>query len=205
MTRVLVYADGLNLYHGLRDKGWRRYYWLDVRRLAQRLLLPDQTLVAVRYFTARVSAEPADPLKPHRQSAYLDALATLPDLTIHYGHFMSRERRCPQCGAVWRSYEEKMTDVNIAVEMLGDAADDAFDTAILISADSDLVGPVRAVRERYGKRVVVAFPPARRSRVLRQAAMATTSIGRDDLRDSQLPDRVRVADGRVVERPRLWR
>lgn len=211
MTRALVYVDGFNLYHGLRDKGWRRYYWLDARRLAERLLLPDQTLVAVRYFTARVSAEPGNPDKPRRQSAYLEALATLPDLSIHYGYFMARERRCPACGAVRRSHEEKMTDVNIAVEMLGDATDDAFDTAILVSADSDLVGPVRAVRERYGKRVVVAFPPARFSNALRDAASRATSIERKMrgdaqlLQASQLPDRVRVADGRIVERPDRWR
>ena len=205
MTRVLVYVDGLNLYHGLRDRGWRRYYWLDARRLAERLLLPDQTLVAVRYFTARVSAEPGNPDKPRHQNAYLEALATLPDLTIHYGHFMSRERRCPACGAVRRSHEEKMTDVNIAVEMLGDAADDAFDTAILVSADSDLVGPVRAVRERHGKRVVVAFPPGRRSRVLGRAADVAFAIGDAVIRQSQLPERLAGLGGRVLSRPERWR
>lgn len=47
------------------------------------------------------------------------------------------------------SYEEKMTDVNIAVELLGDAQDDAFDTAIIISGDSDLTPPVRATLSRY--------------------------------------------------------
>ena len=205
MTRAAVYIDGLNLYHGLRDKGWRRYYWLDVRRLAERLLTDGQTLARVRYFTARVSAEPGDPDKPRRQNAWLEALAALPDLSIHYGYFMPRERRCPECGTVRRSYEEKMTDVNIAVEMLGDAADDAFDTAILVSADGDLVGPVRAVRERHGKRVVVAFPPGRESRHLRREADAALTIGRAITRRSQLPDRVRVADGRTVERPERWR
>lgn len=205
MTRVLVYADGLNLYHGLRDKGWRRYYWLDVRRLAERLLLPDQTLVAVRYFTARVSAEPGNPDKPRRQSAYLDALATLPDLAIHYGQYEAREQRCRQCGRTWLKREEKMTDVNIAVEMLGDAADDAFDTVILVSADSDLVGPVRAVRERYGKRVVVAFPPNRASGALRRAATATIAIDREALQGSQLPDRLVGPTGAPLMRPPKWR
>ena len=28
--RVAVYVDGFNLYYGLRSKGWRRYYWLDL-------------------------------------------------------------------------------------------------------------------------------------------------------------------------------
>jgi hypothetical protein len=35
----------------------------------------------IRYFTARVSARPADPRLPERQQAYLQALRTVPLLT----------------------------------------------------------------------------------------------------------------------------
>ncbi len=42
---------------------------------------------------------------------------------------------------------ETMTDVNIAVELMQDAFHNNFDTAILVSADSDLVGPVVAVQK----------------------------------------------------------
>ena len=83
VRRVAVYVDGFNLFYGLRSKGWRRYYWLDVHRLAENLLRPGQTLAAVRYFTARIFSDPRDPGKPARQNAYLDALATLPALNIH--------------------------------------------------------------------------------------------------------------------------
>ncbi len=38
-----------------------------------------------------------------------------------------------------------MGDVNIAVELLSDAEDDVFDTAIIASTDSDLTPPVTAV------------------------------------------------------------
>ncbi len=203
--RVVVYVDGFNLYYGLRSKGWRRYYWLDVRRLAENLLWPDQRLAAVRYFTARALAEPDDPGKPDRQNVYLEALATRPDFHIHYGYFLLKGRRCQQCGATWQTYEEKMTDVNISVELLGDAQDDAFDTAILISADSDLSGPVYAVQRRYPeKRVVVAFPPDRASKHLREASSSSFTIGREAFRDSLLPERVAGADGYLLTRPASW-
>ena len=94
-------------------------------------------------------AGPGDQDKPVRQNVYLEALAILPDLQIHYGYHVAREQRCPRCGATRQTYEEKMTDVNIAVELLGDVQDDAFDTAIIISGDGDLASPVRAVGERY--------------------------------------------------------
>lgn len=149
MERVVVYVDGFNLYYGLRSRGWRRYYWLDLRRLSENLLRPQQELSAVRYFTARVSPETGDQDKPVRQNVYLEALATLPNLEIYYGYHVAKELRCPKCGAIRQTYEEKMTDVNIAVELLGDAQNDAFDTAIIISGDGDLASPVRAVAERY--------------------------------------------------------
>ena len=85
MQRVTCYIDGFNLYYGLRSKGWRRYYWLDLRAMSENLLRPGQRLVAVRYFTARVSPQPGNIEKPVRQNTYLDALATLQDLHIHYG------------------------------------------------------------------------------------------------------------------------
>ena len=204
--RVTVYVDGFNLYYGLRSKGWRRYYWLDLRRLSENLLGTDQRLVMLRYFTTRVSPEPHDPEKPVRQKIYLEALMTLPDLSIHEGYYLPKDQRCLRCGATWQTYEEKMTDVNIAVELLGDAQDDIFDTAIIISGDGDLAGPMGAVRERYpAKRTIVAFPPDRHSAALRKAATGFLTIGRDVYRDSQLPDQVTKADGYVLTRPPSWR
>lgn len=203
--RVTVFIDGFNLYYGLKSKGWRRYYWLDLRRLAENLLRPGQELVSVRYFTARVLPRPQDPGQPERQRIYLAALATLADLHLHYGYFLPKSATCLQCGAVWQTFEEKMTDVNIATELLGDAQDDAFDTAIIISGDSDLSGPISALRRRYPyKRVVVAFPPNRISLRLRAAATAWFTIGRDQLRDSQFPNEIVSREGYFISRPPRW-
>ncbi len=205
MQRVNVYVDGLNLYYGLRSKGWRRYYWLDLCRLAQNLLRPGQELIAVRYFTARVSSQPGDPDKPKRQNTYLEALGTFTNLHIHYGYHLAKQQRCSSCGTTWQTYEEKMTDVNIAVELLGDAQDGAFDTAIIVSGDSDLTSTVRAVKERYPtRRVIVAFPPGRHSVNLRNAATASFTIGRRVLDKSQLPRRVSKDDGYILTRPQSW-
>jgi len=206
LERVIVYIDGFNLYYGLRSKGWRRYYWLDCERLARNLLKPNQRLGLVRYFTARISGSSGDPQKPKRQSVFLEALATLPNLTISYGHYLTKRQRCSSCANTWEIHEEKMTDVNIAVALLEDALDDRFDTAILVSGDSDLTAPVEAIRRRYPKkRVVVAFPPDRHSAQLARAASATVTIGRTILKDSQLPDRVQKSDGYVLKRPSTWR
>ena len=207
MKRVIFYIDGFNLYYGLKSKSWRHFYWLDLARLANVLLKPDQTLVAARYFTARVMPTGLDGVnKKRRQDTYLEALATLSNVHIHYGHFVERERRCRVCGSTWLTYEEKMTDVNIAVKILSDAGDDSFDTAVIVSGDSDLTGPIEEVRTRYPeKRVVVAFPPNRHSNSLKIAANSHFTIGRNALRDSQFPDIVVKPDGYPLLRPDWWR
>lgn len=203
--RVAVYVDGFNLFYGMKAKGWRRYYWLNLRTFAENLLRPHHRFQVARYFTARVSPDASDPGKEARQTTYLEALATLPDLSIHYGYFLPKELKCFNCGSVRQTYEEKMTDVNISVALLNDAQDDLFDTAMIISADSDLVEPVRTVLSRYPqKRVIVAFPPKRSSFNLRNVASAHFFIGQDKLRASQLPNQVTRPDGFILQRPTSW-
>jgi uncharacterized LabA/DUF88 family protein len=75
------------------------------------------------------------------------------------------------------AYEEKETDVNIAIAMLTDAVRDVYDIALLVSADSDLRPVVAAVKHlSTGKRIVAAFPPRRRSKSLAQAVDGYVSV-----------------------------
>ncbi|MCK9487883.1 MAG: NYN domain-containing protein [Xanthomonadales bacterium] len=206
MNRVIGYIDGFNLFFGLRDSGLRRYYWLDPAKLIANLLKPDQSLVGTRYFTARIGSNTADPDKHLRQQTYLEAVETLPGVEITFGQYLSKPKSCRRCQTTWTHSEEKMTDVNIAVRLLTDAMDDAFDTAIIVSADSDLVPPVQVIRQRFpGKRVIIASPPNRHSTRLAEAANACFTIGRKKLADSQLPDQVIKPDGFVLQRPVQWR
>ena len=204
--RVAVYIDGFNLFYGLKAKRWRRYYWLNLRTFAENLLRPHHRFQVVRYFTARVFPDADDPGKQARQTTYLEALATLPDLSVHYGKFLPKTLKCFNCGSVRHTYEEKMTDVNISVTLLNDAQENLFDTAMIVSADSDLVGPVQSVLERYpSKRIIIAFPPKRTSFDLRNVASASFIIGQDKLRRSQLPETVTRSDGFPLIRPTSWR
>ena len=203
--RVAAYIDGFNLFYGMRSKGWQRFYWLDAYKLAGNLLLSSQQLSIVRYFTAPILPDPNDPDKDKRQTTYLDALATLPSLSIEKGYYRSKNYKCPRCGAPKTIYEEKTTDVNIAVAMLTDAYANLFDTAILVSGDGDLVPPVQTVLAGFqSKRVVIAFPPNRKSFDLRNNATAYFTIGRGVIARSQLPSQVVGQNGHVLSRPPSW-
>jgi uncharacterized LabA/DUF88 family protein len=203
MERVIAYVDGFNLYFGLKSKGWRRYYWLNIQMLSQNLLKPNQRLLLTKYFTTRIAGPPD---KEKRQSTYIEALETLSEFQIFYGKYQINPRQCSQCGFQDEVPNEKMTDVNIAVEILKDAYQDEFDVALLISADSDLVPPVKTVRELFpNKQVVVASPPGRYSVDLAKSASKSFFISRRNIAKSLLPEEVVKADGYILRCPLLWK
>ena len=203
MQRVVAYVDGFNLYYGLRDKRWKRFYWLNIQSMVQNLLKPHQILVSTKYFTTVIKRPAA---KRKRQAVFLEALRTLSDFEISYGRWLSNPVTCRNCGHTYEVHHEKMTDVSIAVELMRDAFQDHLDMALLISGDSDLVGAVEAIRELFPKKqVVMAFPPERYSGALRAAAHGHTFISRDVLSKSAFPDQVVKPDGFVLARPAGWR
>lgn len=202
MKRVVAYIDGFNLYYGIRKEG-RHLLWLDVEGLVKRLLKQDQRLVGVQYFTAGVRN---DPPAVQRQKLYLKALAAHSStLAIRQGRFQEKTSSCRACGAMWISYEEKETDVSLAVSLVEDGANDVYDTALIVSADSDMCPAVRAVKRlRPAATLVAAFPPNRWSLDLKRACDAGFPIGRDKVRQSQLPEIV-SAGGQIYRRPAHWK
>ena len=53
--KVIVYVDGFNFYYGLKAKGWKKYYWLDIVKFFESMLSAGQELVEVNYFSAASS------------------------------------------------------------------------------------------------------------------------------------------------------
>jgi uncharacterized LabA/DUF88 family protein len=203
VDRVKAYVDGFNLYHGLKARHGRKYLWLDLQELALRLLKPAQRLIEVQYFTARVRNQPE---AEQRQTAYLDALAAhCPLVNIVQGRFQEKTHECWSCGSRWVSYEEKETDVSIAVQLVEDGVSDVFDTALLISADSDLCPAVRSLKRiSAGKRIIAVFPPRRHSEDLRKATDGLVKINDVSLRNSQLPPTLVNTAGVTLTRPKYW-
>lgn len=198
--RISVYIDGFNLYFGIRDR-FPKAKWLDVKALSKNLLKQNQTLIDVKYFTARIRNNPP---KEKRQNTYLDALNTT-DIQIIYGQYYSKKASCTSCGHSWNKNEEKMTDVNIAVHLITDALENKYDKAIIISGDSDLVPPIKALHKFFkDKKIIVAFPPKRHSYSLKNEADNTFIIGRKKLMDSQLPEEIKLSSGYVICKPPKW-
>lgn len=201
-----VYIDGFNLFYGCL-KG-SPYKWLDLDRFCKQLL-PKDDVQQIRYFTAIVEQRPDDPQQPQRQLTYLRALEMLPNVTVHRGHFRSRPVRLPlasppstgpRTAEVIRT-EEKGSDVNLASLLLADGFRAQYDTAVVITNDSDLRLPLELVRDELGLKtgVINPHPAGRRSRDLQ--ATFFKQIRKAALGSSQFPETLTDARGTFTKPP----
>lgn len=206
--RVIAYVDGFNFYYRrLRNKPYR---WLDLPRLFEQFF-PDDELVKVRYFTARVGGK-FDPAKPLRQQAYLRALQTLSKMDIVEGQFLTTQAKFrlvdplfdaagqPIYSAkVWKQ-DEKGSDVNLGAHLINDAWEDNYDVAVVVTNDSDLAVPIQLAVKR-GKTVILLHPDGNPSRSLEASATSVLHIHDTHLRNAQFPDVIQLDNGKVIKKP----
>lgn len=206
--KTAVYIDGFNLYYGVL-KG-TKHKWLDVDQMCQKLL-PKNQIVAIKYFTARVSARPHDPQQPQRQALYFRALQTLPNVEIVYGQFLQSKVRMrlanpPASGAKTVEViktEEKGSDVNIATHMVHDGHLGRYDMAVIVSNDSDLLEPVKIVRYELNKGVGMLNPQKRPSQVLKKHVHFLKPIRQGVIASSQFPVTLKDTQGKF-HKPKKW-
>jgi hypothetical protein len=203
---VIVYVDGFNLYCGSLKR--TPYKWLDLERLCTGML-PNDRVIAIRYYTARISARPGNPGAPYDQQIYLRALRTIPNLSITYGHFLTHAVSMALSGVtptkrVWvDKTEEKGSDVNLAAHLVRDAFQGAFEVAALITNDSDLAEPVRIVRQELNLPVGILNPHQQHSAELKRVATFLKRIRQSDPIASQFPATLTDAKG-AFHKPTSW-
>jgi uncharacterized LabA/DUF88 family protein len=207
LNRTIVYIDGFNFYYGA-VKG-TPYRWLNIAQMC-RMLLPHNEIVGIKYYTARVKPRSTDPDQAMRQQVYIRALLTEPTVSVIYGHFLSHTITMPLANPTGRERfarviktEEKGSDVNLATHLVHDAHLDRFDTAVVVSNDSDLLEPIRLVRGDLGKKVGILNPQARPSRVLHANTDFFKQIREGVLRASQFPNVLTDARGQI-HKPAAW-
>jgi uncharacterized LabA/DUF88 family protein len=202
MSRYCFYVDGFNVYYALQQVSeYHKYKWLNYRKLAEGVVGERDQIVGVFYFTAHVRWR-ADAVQRHK--TYIRALRYAGVDTI-LGRFMDKEVRCHLCQGWYMTHEEKRTDVNIALKILGDAIDDLYDKALILSADSDLMPAIQAVHKYApGKTVGVMLPIGRANNDLVREADFRIKMPQKLLQESQFPDNIRIGS-MIVERPLSWR
>jgi uncharacterized LabA/DUF88 family protein len=134
-NKVNVYVDGFNLYHAIETLGDHRLKWINLWSLGFSFIRPRETLNRVVYFTARLTWNEE---KQQRHAIYIAAQKAC-GVEVVESNFRKAFKHCKSGNRYCHRYEEKQTDVAIAVSVLTDALKDDFRRAILITADSDQV------------------------------------------------------------------
>ncbi|NVK32979.1 MAG: NYN domain-containing protein [Rhodobacteraceae bacterium] len=207
--RTVIYIDGFNLYYRMLKRA-PEYKWINLKVLAEQVLDPSNDVIGVNYYTARVSAR-VNPRGPRNQQVYLDALATVPEIQVHFGNFQVNKAYAPIVGNAsakpvflpqpttatldpWPDVvrimktEEKGSDVNLGSHLVRDAFQDKFDVAAVITNDTDLVEPIRIVTQEVGKKVGVLSPVSRTAGSLQSVASFVRHIRPAHLLAAQFPD-----------------
>ena len=206
--RIVFFFDGFNLWHALdhnpalRNKNqYHKYKWLNLHRLAQ-CFVPEKEIAGLYYFTALAVW---DPNKVARHKTYISALRSV-GAKIIFGNFKLRDKKCHLCQGIYKAYEEKHTDVNIAITLFQSALKDEYDTAIIVSGDSDLVPAIEAVKMTFpGKQMGVMIPIGRRAELLKQVTDFKMKIKESHLAISQFPDEINLGEGTMLKRPESWK
>jgi len=203
--RAAAFIDGFNVYHSIDSKPHlHRHKWLNIKGLCEAFVPSSHELVSIDYFTA-YSEWNQDKVARHRilVEIYRDL-----GVNVILGKFKYKTRRCRICHEEYEIPEEKRTDVNIATRLIAAAHGDTFDTAYLMSGDSDLVSAVEYVREGLKKRVVLIIPVGRKAGELTRACGGNDfrrKIKEKHLKNNQLPDPYISSTGKHYECPDTWK
>lgn len=213
MSRYCFYIDGFNVYHALNDAifseqkishkpnyKYRKYKWLNYRKLALNVVGPSDTIAEIYYFTAYARWRP---YSYRRHKEYIKALRS-ENIKIIPGRFMKKYISCHNCETNFLTHEEKGTDVNIALQILQDAISDTYDRAIIITSDSDILPAIEAVhRNAPDKEMGVMFPIGRRCYHLEQGADFKRKMTEKLLQNSLFPAQLLVGTS-TITKPNSW-
>ncbi|MCL6479950.1 MAG: NYN domain-containing protein [Peptococcaceae bacterium] len=180
MERVMVFIDGNNLNNAVYHlfKGSPPRY--DIGKLAEKLCGASRNLVKVYYYTALADREDnTRAYDGHRK--FIDALRYAPRLEVVVGYLAKREipgKEIKPGDPSTYIHIEKETDVNIATDLLIKAFFNSYDTAVLISADSDYARAVECVKF-FGKTVELAVTKNQKAAKMKQLADVVIEMDQD--------------------------
>jgi uncharacterized LabA/DUF88 family protein len=139
MDTVAVFVDGSNFYNKLKELSIRHTPNFNYRGLAE-WLAHGRAVVYCGYYVGVVRAKPGDAkaeaMKNQQVNLFNNLQSKRQRFTVHRGYIMEHHG----------VYHEKGVDVKIAVDVLTGAYEGSYDTAILLSSDTDLIPVIQKVR-----------------------------------------------------------
>jgi hypothetical protein len=213
LKKVVFYFDGFNFYNGFKsfivdNPDWKNYYWIDFIKLCSQFVFNQdgQVLHKVKYYTA----PPKNLQKRSKQSALFGANNILNEslFEVINGHYADKFIDCQAiCKQSFKVPEEKCTDVNISLGIVGDCINNEVDIAILVTADSDQVSTIKFIQKNFPHiKLKLYFPPDRKSNELKSLFKQVVYLENhgDKFKISKMPSEVRNAT-KIYTKPADWK
>lgn len=147
--RAVVFIDGNNLYHRLKESGLGTK--INIGYLASKLV-GDRKLVQIYYYN---SPHPGEGEKSQRENEYYSYIRKTPNLTFRLA-WLQPTKMFDEYGE-YKSYREKGCDTALTTDLISLAAKDFYDVAIIVSNDGDYAPAVKMIKKDYGKQIEVVY------------------------------------------------
>lgn len=195
MKRVIIYIDGFNFYYALLKNANGRK-WLNLFALFENMFSNEYDICEIKFFTALVGGN----RKKQNQQKYLEALATIPKISVHYGYL--KHKKCPFKNMPYHEIpEEKQTDVNIAVEMVKDAYENKYDICFLVSNDTDLISAMQTVKQQNKILGIAEYEQSFIAPKIKQHIDFKKTIKKKDIINAQFSDKI---PNTHITKPKDW-
>lgn len=174
MKKINIYIDWFNLYYALskhiKKKNWaweKKLQWCDFKKLINTYLKKDEKINNIYFFTAEHWVKE----KRNKQKNYIKALhhswvkvikwkfskitrtfinkMQIKKILFNLNIKKSDENKYIPKLLEYFTYEEKRTDVNIALKIQEDAFKWEYNKAIIISWDSDIIPWIESVNKNF--------------------------------------------------------
>jgi len=136
LDRVMVFIDGSNLYHSLKNHFQRTD--IDIGKFCEKLV-EKRRLVRIYYYNAIVGMK-QEPERYRHQQAFFNSVRSIPYCELRLGRLVYTNN--------WPSTPpyEKGIDIMLTTDLLTHSFKHNYDTAILVAGDSDYVDAIQAVK-----------------------------------------------------------
>jgi len=148
--RVFIIIDGNNFYHRLKETFSPEAKLLDFHyQDFANWLARGRKIIKKKYCVGVVRAKPDDKKGQQMRINQQKLFAKLrkDGWILEYGYLLNADGK----------YHEKGVDVQIAVDLLIGAYEDLYDTAVLVSSDTDLIPALIKAREMKKKIEYIGF------------------------------------------------
>lgn len=165
-----MYIDGSNFYGYLKEIGLSKGTF-NFNAFVTSLVGKERKLVSKRYYTGifrNLNKSEKSGVLVKNQQKFLQHLK-------NDGFVLKRGRIMP----IDNVYKEKGTDVKIAVDLVVGAVDDNYDTAILISSDTDIIPAIKYVKYKKKNIEYIGFAHAPSLGIQKYASLSVLLLARD--------------------------